>query len=252
MNISDMHVMFRQLAQQMGMQNVLAIRPEQIDVLLNTSISDIVNQLVREHVGLKKEPNGLTNGKINQVNELRTLYEVHDIDMGSRHGEMLQVGVATDLLSGSPAYLFLIDFAVRYNVITDTEPKYTNWFPVRVIESSELANALNDEILKPKRTSPIMVLYNGTNSNDVNNADIAEIYFGVDAEKINIRTSYIRRPLQVNLDNSVNCDLPETLHVDIVKHAVDLYNISVKGGLYNQQTNQAPQAAARNQEASGQ
>ena len=97
-----------------------------------------------------------------------------------------------------------------------------------------------------------MVHYNWTNSKDVNNADTAEIYFGVDAEKINVRTSYIRRPLQVNLDNSVNCDLPETLHVDIVKHAVDLYNISLKGDLYNQQTNQAPQAPARNQEASGQ
>ena len=97
-----------------------------------------------------------------------------------------------------------------------------------------------------------MVLYNGTNSNDVNNADTAEIYFGVDAEKINVRTSYIRRPLQVSLATPTNCDLPETLHVDIVKHAVDLYNISVKGGLYNQQTNQAPQAPARNQEASGQ
>jgi hypothetical protein len=42
------------------------------------------------------------------------------------------------------------------------------------------------------------------------------------------------------------------MHIYILKHAVDLYNISVKGGLYNQQTNQAPQAPARNQEASGQ
>ena len=34
MNITDMHIMFRQLAQQMGMQNVRAILPEQIDLLL--------------------------------------------------------------------------------------------------------------------------------------------------------------------------------------------------------------------------
>ena len=89
------------------------------------------------------------------------------------------------------------------------EANNTNWFPVRVIESSELANALNDAILKPKRTSPIMVLHNGTNSNDVNNADTAEIYFGVDAEKINVRTSYIRRPLQVSSATPTNCELPE-------------------------------------------
>ena len=48
MNIAEMHVWFRQYAQQMGMQNVRAILPEQIDVFINTSISDLVNQLVRE------------------------------------------------------------------------------------------------------------------------------------------------------------------------------------------------------------
>ena len=226
MNISDMHV----------------TRPEQIDALLNTSISDIVNQLVREHVGLKKEPNGLTNGKINQVNELRTLYEVHDNTINST-GEMLQVGIATELLSGFPTYLYLIDFAVKYDGIN-------TWFPIRVIESSELANTLNDEILKPKRTSPIMVIFNEKVIDDhvVN----AEIYFGIEVVNPMIKTSYIKQPAKVNLATPTNCDLPETLHVDIVKHAVDLYNVSVKGGLYNQQTNQAPQAQARNQEANGQ
>ena len=243
MNISDMHVMFRQLAQQMGMQNVLAIRPEQIDVLLNTSISDIVNQLVREHVGLKKEPNGLTNGKINQVNELKTLYEVREININGT-GEMLTEEIATALNSGSNSpYLYLIDFAVKYNNVNGL-------FPIRVIESSELANTLNDAVLKPKRTSPVMVIYNTVVNNQ--NKDNAEIYFGTSVSKPTIRVSYIRKPAEVNLTTPKNCDLPETLHVDIVKHAVDLYNISVKGGLYNQQTNQAPQASARNQEAGGQ
>ena len=243
MNISDMHVMFRQLAQQMGMQNVLAIRPEQIDVLLNTSISDIVNQLVREHVGLKKEPNGLTNGKINQVNELKTLYEVHEININGT-GEMLTEEIATALNSGSNSpYLYLIDFAVKYSDVSGL-------FPIRVIESSELANTLNDAVLKPKRTSPVMVIYNTVVNNQ--NKDNVEIYFGTSVSKPIIRVSYIRKPVEVNLATPTNCDLPETLHVDIVKHAVDLYNISVKGGLYNQQTNQAPQAPARNQEAGGQ
>ena len=44
MNTSEMHVMFRQYAQQMGMQNVRAILPEQIDLLLNTAVIDIVNK----------------------------------------------------------------------------------------------------------------------------------------------------------------------------------------------------------------
>ena len=47
MNIADMHIMFRQLAQQMGMQNVRAILPEQIDLLLNTAIIDVVNEIIK-------------------------------------------------------------------------------------------------------------------------------------------------------------------------------------------------------------
>ena len=49
MNISEMHVWFRQYAQQMGMQNVRAILPEQIDLLINTSILDTVNQVIKEN-----------------------------------------------------------------------------------------------------------------------------------------------------------------------------------------------------------
>ena len=43
MTISEMHVWFRQYAQQMGMQNVRAILPEQIDNLINTSIKDTID-----------------------------------------------------------------------------------------------------------------------------------------------------------------------------------------------------------------
>ena len=50
MNIADMHIMFRQLAQQMGMQNVRAILPEQIDLLLNTAIIDVVNEMHNDNV----------------------------------------------------------------------------------------------------------------------------------------------------------------------------------------------------------
>lgn len=43
-----MHRMFRQYAQQMGMQNTRAILPEQIDLLINNSISDTINQVITQ------------------------------------------------------------------------------------------------------------------------------------------------------------------------------------------------------------
>ena len=52
MDISEMHKMFRQYAQQMGMQNVKAILPEQIDLLINNSISDTINQVITQNIGI--------------------------------------------------------------------------------------------------------------------------------------------------------------------------------------------------------
>ena len=65
--------MFRQYAQQMGMQNVRAILPEQIDLLLNTSIMDIVNQTIKENIGVTNDRVITDNSKIGQINALRTL-----------------------------------------------------------------------------------------------------------------------------------------------------------------------------------
>lgn len=81
MNIQEMHVMFRQYAQQMGMQNIRVVLPEQIDLLINTSINDIVNQLVRSSVGVVNDRIVTDNSKIQQINSLRTLYKVQDIDI---------------------------------------------------------------------------------------------------------------------------------------------------------------------------
>ena len=46
MNIGEMHVMFRELAQQMGMQTTRAILPEDIDICLNIAIKDTVKELI--------------------------------------------------------------------------------------------------------------------------------------------------------------------------------------------------------------
>ena len=79
MDLNEMHVWFRQYAQQMGMQNVRAILPEQIDVLINTSISDTVNELVNSHIAATNDRVVTDNVKLGQVNALRTLYANRDI-----------------------------------------------------------------------------------------------------------------------------------------------------------------------------
>ena len=79
MDLNEMHVWFRQYAQQMGMQNVRAILPEQIDVVINTSISDTINELINTNIAVTNDRIVTDNSKIGQINGLRTLYSSKEL-----------------------------------------------------------------------------------------------------------------------------------------------------------------------------
>lgn len=313
MNIAEMHVWFRQYAQQMGMQNVRAILPEQIDVLINTAISDVVNQLVRENVGLKNDRVVTDSSKINQINALRTLYKVEVLDMCPNNPTAGTVGNenpdtrvfdfdAADILTGKmstnyarantlkdgeliPDYLYLVDFSLNYRrsntgftgvpdeagVINYVKPVFgsnaiiTNYFPVRLIEDAYLADTLNDFVLKNRIRTPILVTYNNGTFDLYIDEFVQNVVTGTNAGTYytlqnglipyKFRMSYIAKPAKVKYVSDIggentDCDLPESMHVDILKYAVDLYNISLQGGLYaNQQNQQAQQREiARNEQ----
>lgn len=405
MKIAEMHVWFRQYAQQIGMQNVRAILPEQIDILINTSISDIVNQLIRDNIGVVNDRVITDNAKLNQINALKTLYKVALIDMvppvptvsketrtfNFSASDKLTGKMTTDFIgsggkSGSvniPDNLFLVDFALNYKVTKDgytginsnveektysiktpkaaidsvdsfiresipeaeeatldvydystqsyniltvklsddgylidmdsnlpvevvnrdaegnevnpyfilleekdnpivggidftaddgtlanpvvvsqtpvtisyIQPTFaedaivTNFFPVRIIQDSFLADSVNDFILKNRLRSPVIVTYNnGTFDIYIDKFEKYGSRYALKNHLIpyQLRMSYIAKPATVKYDEdlagmSVDCDLPESLHVDILKHAVDLYTTSIQGSLYSAQQQQQMQ-----------
>lgn len=266
MNAPEMHIWFRQYAQQMGLQNVRAILPEQIDLVINTSISDTVNQIIRENIALTNDRIITDNSKLGQINALRTLYKVNEqVSIGSSGNvqpvseyENLGMFRVTNFLDkeGNTAplidALYLVDLSILYS---KSDNKKTAFFPVRLIDDAYLADTMQDYILKPRVRTPIAVLHNNT----------LDIYLGEDYKKANghlssemltpsiLRVSYLARPAKVTYlsdvgGTDVDCDLPESMHVDILKHAVDLYNISIQGGLHaaQQQQRNQNQEVARN------
>ena len=269
-----MHTYFRQYAQQMGMQNYRAILPEQIDILINTSISDVVNQIIRESVNVQADRIITDNSKLGGINALRSLYKVKEISInemfknGDNNGHMVHLVTTTDGLINSdlynssgtqltkPKFLWIVDFAINYQRDSFT----TSYYPVRIIDDMYLADVLNDFILAPRFRSPIMVIYKSeSNDNDIQEynlyIDRGSVTVGTDDISIalnnglipnNLRVSYISRPATVmyNEDNegvSVDCDLPEYLHIDIVKHAVDLYHAALQGSMLASQVAQQQQ-----------
>lgn len=276
MNISEMHVVFRQFAQQMGMQRVRAILPEQIDIVLNTSIVDTANQIVRDNVGISNDRVVTDNSKISQINALRTLYKVKELELlGAAASSLPFKYDPADYFNGRyssndkydfPEAMLYADFALNYckanagwkgetaPVRETATPFTTNYYPVRLIDDGYLADTLNDFVLKNRLRSPIAVMYSKDGAKHFGMdiyIDVFDKTSGLLANSLapyKFRMSYIAYPKKVKYSEdiageNVDCDLPEYLHTDIVKHAVDIYRVSVNNSLYSaQQRNDAQNA----------
>lgn len=269
MTCPQMHIWFRQYAQQMGMQNSRAILPEQIDNFINTSTIDIVDEIVKSNIGTTNDRVITDNSKLANINALRTLYKKKDIDIADENKVSTYKYdpyiFHSDVLGEIP--LYYVDFSVKYK-ITDSisgNSSETRWFPIRVIDEAYLADVLNDWVLSPRMRTPAMVVYAKSSIDASNVADSTfELYVGENdsngmdsiAAKANIekiRCSYIKKPNEVKYlsdigGNNVDSDLPEQLQIPMLKHAVDLYRVSIQGSLYatQQQNQQQQRENARN------
>lgn len=266
MDISEMHKMFRQYAQQMGMQNVRAILPEQIDLFINNSISDTINQVITQSIGITNDRVISDASKLNQINALKSLYKVWkgNISAATVKGKektnyiisfqlslnnFKTTGSYTDdnISSTAISFLYAVDLSINYKK-TDF---VTNVFPVRIIDDQFVADVVNDFVLAPKMRSPVASIHDNLIELYIDKADSKpkdEQPFTFKGVSINeLRFSYIAKPAIVKFaedvdGTNVNCDLPEYMHVDIVKHAVELYQIAKSGSLA------AAQQAQQNQQ----
>ena len=116
MKIAEMHVWFRQYAQQMGMQNVRAILPEQIDTLINTATPDVIDEVVNRNVGTTNDRVITDNAKLASVNALRTLYKVKTLNI-SDSKKLSEYKLEPYIFDSVdvPNALYFVDFSIRYS-----------------------------------------------------------------------------------------------------------------------------------------
>lgn len=283
MTTAEMHQMFRNYAQQMGMQNVRAILPSQIDLLLNNSISDTVNQVIAQNIGSTSDRVITDNSKLNQVNALKSLYKVWKAKVKLPAAKTNYIasyvlpldnfGIASEAKdstikkgdnvyatpgsadNGKPTkieYFFLVDLSIDYVKADGGSSFTTNIFPIRLVDDQYLADVVNDFVMAPSLRSPVATIHDNTielyiDKPDANTKTTPEAYkFGGGLEVNEIRLSYIGKPgiVKFNEDiggTDVDCELPESMHVDIVKHAVDLYRTALNGGIVGAQGAQQQQ-----------
>ena len=283
MTTAEMHQMFRNYAQQMGMQNVRAILPSQIDLLLNNSISDTVNQVIAQNIGSTSDRVITDNSKLNQVNALKSLYKVWKAKVKLPAAKTNYIasyvlpldnfGIASEAKdstikkgdnvyatpgsvdNGKPnkiEYFFLVDLSIDYVKADGGSSFTTNIFPIRLVDDQYLADVINDFVMAPSLRSPVATIHDNTielyiDKPDANTKSTPAAYkFGGGLEVNEIRLSYIGKPgiVKFNEDiggTDVDCELPESMHVDIVKHAVDLYRTALNGGIVGAQGAQQQQ-----------
>lgn len=278
MDISEMHKMFRQYAQQMGMQNVRAILPEQIDLLINNSISDTINQVITQNIGITNDRVISDASKLNQVNALKSLYKVWKGSISAAtvkgkektnyiisfqlplnnfktNGSYIDDNVSSTAIS----FLYAVDLSINYKK-TDF---VTNVFPVRIVDDQFVADVVNDFVLAPKMRSPVASIHDNLIELYIDKADAKPennqpfTFKGVSINEL--RFSYIAKPAIVRFaedvdGTNVDCDLPEYMHVDIVKHAVELYQLAKSGSLaaaQQAQQNQQREQVANNYREDG-
>lgn len=283
MTTAEMHQMFRNYAQQMGMQNVRAILPSQIDLLLNNSISDTVNQVIAQNIGSTSDRVITDNSKLNQVNALKSLYKVWKAKVKLPAAKTNYIasyvlpldnfGIASEAKdstikkgdnvyatpgsadNGKPTkieYFFLVDLSIDYVKADGGNSFTTNIFPIRLVDDQYLADVVNDFVMAPSLRSPVATIHDNTielyiDKPDANTKSTPAAYkFGGGLEVNEIRLSYIGKPgiVKFNEDiggTDVDCELPESMHVDIVKHAVDLYRTALNGGIVGAQGAQQQQ-----------
>lgn len=211
MNIVEMHLYFRELAQQAGMQTVRAILPEDIDINLNVTIRDVVKRIVKENT---KAIDGNTkvardNSKISQLNSLRSLYRQQDLT-GNGNG------------SQTDPYKVSVN---ANNVLLFTGFKTIDGghlYDARIIEIEELGMTLNDFCNRAEYDAPICTVIGRYPSIEV------DFYTGPVQGRApqSVRVYYIAEPAVVchpDVGGQVDCDLIDYLHEDVVKLAVDYY-----------------------------
>ena len=278
MDILEMHQMFRQYAQQMGMQNVRAILPEQIDLLINNSISDTINQVITQNVGITNDRVISDASKLNQVNALKSLYKVwkgsiadatikgkektsYIISFQLPLNNFKTTGGYIDDNNSSTAigFLYMVDLSINYK----KSDFVSNIFPVRIVDDQFVADVVNDFVLSPTMRSPVASIHDSLIELYIDKADAKPedrqpfTFKGVSINEL--RLSYIAKPAVVRFTEdidgiNVNCDLPEYMHVDIVKHAVELYQYAKSGNLaaaQQAQQNQQREQIANNYRENG-
>ena len=218
MTIGEMHVMFRQLAQQMGMQTIRAILPSEIDACINIAINDVIKKLIAENLGSAgNEQVTIYNARVGQINGLSTLSKRLSLTapIKSNQRNCYTTYVPLDTV------MYITAVEIGYD-------ETNNFYDARVTQAELLGRTLEDYCNSPTYKSPVVVFLG-----QVGRVDI-EVYTSFTGDSLiptKANAIVISKPAVVMYSDvegdGIDCDMPDYMHIDIVKAAAEIYLRSV-------------------------
>lgn len=218
MTIGEMHVMFRQLAQQMGMQTIRAILPSEIDACINIAINDVIKKLIAENLGSAgNEQVTIYNARVGQINGLSTLSKRLSLTapIKSNQRNCYTTYVPLDTV------MYITAVEIGYD-------ETNNFYDARVTQAELLGRTLEDYCNAPTYKSPVVVFLG-----QVGRVDI-EVYTSFTGDSLiptKANAIVISKPAVVMYSDvegdGIDCDMPDYMHIDIVKAAAEIYLRSV-------------------------
>ena len=214
MTINEMHVRFRTIGQAKGLQLVRAVLPESIDEYLNAAIVEKCRSVLIQNTSTQIQGKiSNDNNPTSPYNALRTLFREVEYTPSSTTTDEYYIATDNNHKNNVLAY---ISVAVKYD---DNARRY----PCRIIEPDKIYYVLNDFCSAPSKENPCCVI----DSQNITNRPIEfQVYTALN-EVNKIYVGLIDMPSKVSLASSIDCNLPDYLHGEIVELAVNKYFTSV-------------------------
>lgn len=209
-----MHVLFRQLGQQMGMQTVRNILPEEIDVCLNIAIDATIKRIIEENLAFGSNDIIVrANSKVGQINAIRTLYGRKNINTINLDADYNRYKFDIDCND----IMYITGVEIKYE-------KYKRFYECRICDLDTINNVLSDYCSRPTYDYPVC-----TFETEDNNMKVKVYTSSKTQGKMPVEGAIkiISKPAVVSLEDNVDCNLPDFIHTDVVKLAVDTFNNSV-------------------------
>lgn len=192
MTREEMQIAFRVYGQQIGMQKMRTILPEEIDVFLNSAVVEKIRQILGTNVNAQfADKVSIQQNHISPINFVRTLIKDKTLTI-----ENNKATIPNDI-----QLMYILGAVV-------------DGHKARFIEPTEIELVKSDFCNSPSKEYPIFTFIN----------NFIEVYNGENNVE-SVYLNYIETPAKINAET--DCNLPEYTHDEIVQYAVNKYFASL-------------------------